>query len=195
MSWKSKRWLWVALTVSVLLSLAWEFSPLPDASGRLEALNGQVIGFTSVDVPLTDVEQKVFGGASVIKRVYRGGGVAFLLIVIDGTRDRHSVHDPTYCFRGAGWTEVGGADIPVAGGEGRWVRLRKNGRESEVIYWFSDGVRRHASPVRYWCQTTLRRVSLGALGEEPVLVVAQPFGERAVDWRRVLGVFVPLQEI
>lgn len=195
MSRVTQRGLWAALVLSVFLSLAWEFYPLPDASGRLDLLTGSTVGFTGVDVPLTATEEEVFAGARLVKRMYRRGDVCFLLTVIDGTKDRHSVHDPVYCFRGAGWREVGETEIPMAGGRGKWLRLRKKDQEREVIYWFSDGTNRHASPVRYWCQTTLRRLTLGSLGEEPVLVVVQPCGERGVDWRRILKTFVPLQEI
>ena len=66
------------------------------------------------------------------------------------------------------------------------VQLKKNDRTAEAMFWFSDGTERHSSALRYWLQTTLRRLSLGRSGEEPLLVILQPLTGTALQWDRLL---------
>ncbi len=182
----ANNFLWIGLTVAVVLSLAWEFIPLSDASARLEKLPVQGLGFAGRDVPLSETEAAVYKSARVMKRLYQVGKERVVLVAIDGSRDRHAVHDPLYCFHGAGWSVAASRDIAVSGGNAKLLTLKKNDRTAEAMFWFSDGTERHTSALRYWLQTTLRRLSLGRSGEEPLLVILQPLTGTALQWDRLL---------
>jgi hypothetical protein len=193
---RTGRW-WLAggLVLAVVASLLWQFVPLADAGARLEGLPKRGLGFASEDLSLTAVEAGIYGKARVVKRLYQVGRQRCVVVVIDGTRNRHAVHDPTFCFRGAGWTVTGGRRVGVRGGESRLVELSKGPARAEAMYWISDGERRHASVMRYWWQTTLRRVSFGRSGSEPVLVVVQPAEGGVLDWGSVIEKLPGLLEI
>jgi hypothetical protein len=175
--------LWCGLALAAAAGFAWEAFPLQDAGARLDALPASGVAFASRDVPPGDAERRVYGEARVVKRVYAAGRMSFAVTLVDGTRNRHAVHDPLYCFRGAGWALAGERRVPLPGGEGRLVQLARKGEMAEALVWFTDGRRRHASPLRYWAGTTLRRLTLGASGEEPVLAVVQPLGAATLDPR------------
>lgn len=189
------RFLWAFLAVAAILGAVWEFCPLRDARARLNSLPKYGPGFTGRDIPLDANEAGSFAGVSALKRLYQFRGYRFVLLVIDGSRDRHAVHDPVYCFRGAGWQTVKQETFPIAGGKVKWLRLKKQASETEAVCWFTDGVARYASALRYWWQTTVRRLSLGRSGAEPVLVIVQPYGGDEVDWQEILREFEPLTAI
>ena len=193
-SW-TKQILWAALGVAVLLSLLWELAPLPDAGARLDALPMQGLNFAGREVPLSPIEELTYHPARVLKRIYRVGRQHVEVLVLDGSRNRHAVHDPLYCFRGAGWRVSGTREIELPGGHARWVQLTKGGNTAEALCWISDGVLRHLSAPRYWLQTTLRRLTFGRSGPEPVLVVMQPLGGGTVVWERLLQEFPALLEL
>ena len=190
-----RRLLWALLAVAVVVGAVWEFFPLRDARARLNDIPTYGLEFTGRDIPLDKNEAGSFGKVSVLKRLYQFRRYRFVLLVIDGARNRHAVHDPVYCFRGAGWQTVMQESLPVSGGEVRRLRLRRKGRETDAVCWFSDGATRYSSALRYWWQTTVRRLSLGRSGEEPVLVILQPYGEAEIDWREILREFEPLVSI
>lgn len=178
----SQKRLWLLLAAALALSLAWEWVPLGDASARLDRLPLVGLGFAGREVPLSAVEAGVYRDARVVKRIYQAGSQRTVAIILDGSRNRHAIHDPAYCFHGAGWTTQAERSVAIPGGEAKLATLVKNGQVAEAVYWFSDGRRRHASAPRYWWQTTLRRVTLGRSGAEPVLVVLQPVTGETVRW-------------
>jgi hypothetical protein len=188
----AKKILWIALAVALVLSLVWQFAPLTDASVRLDAIPLHGFGFTGRDIPLADAEKSIYSPARVLKRLYQVDRQQVIVIAIDGSRNRHAIHDPTFCFRGAGWTIAASRFIPVAGGEVRLLSLTKDGQTREAMYWLSDGQTRHASALRYWWQTTLRRLTLGHSGDEPILFVLQPAQGNSLEWDLLLSQFPAL---
>src|ERR1700733_5424039 len=94
---------WAGLTLAIVCGVFWDAYPLPDAGTRLQRLPKSGKEFTSLDVPLTEQERLGLGKTGLIHRDCVWSGKEFLLTVIDGTKDRHAVHDPRYCFEGAGW--------------------------------------------------------------------------------------------
>ena len=104
---RPRRWLWVGLGVSVLLTLLWNWVPRGEPSQRLRVLPKAGLGFASRDLPLNETEVQVYRQAEAVKRFYQARGQRFILTVVDGSRNRHAVHDPLYRFRGDGW-QVGG---------------------------------------------------------------------------------------
>jgi len=181
--------------IAIVLGAVWQFFPLRDASARLNRMPRLGPGFACRDVPLDPYEATLFKRVSTLKRLCRFRGQRFVLLAVDGSRNRHAVHDPVYCFRGAGWQVVLQEMLPIEGGAVKRIRLRRAGRETEAVSWFSDGTVRHVSALAYWRQTTLRRLTLGWSGEEPVLVILQPFGTDRPDWREILAGFAALLEI
>lgn len=188
--------LWIALIIAIILGIIWQFFPLQDAENRLEQLPPVVERVTSVDLPETPQEQEFFANVNMIKRVYQIGDKRIFIYVLDGTHNRHAVHDPTYCFRGGGWEIVGMKSIPLPkGGTGMLYQLVKDKQTNEALLWFSDGKQKFSSPLRYWITTALRRLTLGYSGPEPILIVLQPIDGKPVDWEKVLAEFPQLQDI
>ncbi len=177
-----RRWLSILLGVAIVLALVWDRIPLADASARLARLPEQGLGFASREIPLNDAERSIYGTAKVTKRLYQLGREQWVVVVIDGTANRHAIHDPTYCFRGGGWNVLAQEPLAIPGGEAAHLTLGNDREQRQALYWISDGRTRHASPTRYWRQTALRRLTLGQSGPEPVLVLVQPNRAGAVAW-------------
>lgn len=185
---RAPAWLgWSVLAGALAASLIWQFVPTSGAEQRLLQLPVRGPGFDSQAVALSAGEAKSLGQAIAVRRSYQLDGQQVLLSVIDGTCNRHAVHDPLYCFVGSGWRVTAEERIEVPGGAARRLQLAQGSRRGEVVYWFSDGRIRHSRIARYWWQTTLRRLSCGASGDEPVMVLLQSWSERPVDWPRVLA--------
>lgn len=195
MSAANRRTLWAGLAAAVALGGVWQFFPLRDASARLGRMPRLGSDFASRDVPLDPYEAALFNNVGTLKRVYQFGKQRFVFLAVDGSADRHAVHDPVYCFRGAGWQVVSQEELPIEGGVVKRMRLHRGERDTEVVSWFSDGVERHASALAYWRQATLRRLTLGRSGEEPVLVILQPLGACRLDWPSILKGFTALLSI
>ncbi len=99
------RLLWPLLIIAVILAAAWRFQKLPDASARLNSLPKAGMGFASRELPITQTEREVYGNAQLVKRLYSVHNRLMVTIVIDGSNNRHAVHDPLFCLRGGGWLE------------------------------------------------------------------------------------------
>lgn len=187
--------LWFLLVIAVVLALCWQFAPLPDASGRLARLPISGLGFSGKELPLSDVEKTVFEHAHSLKRLYQIGNQLVIVQIIDASGDRHAIHDPLYCFRGAGWEVAASRDMDVPGGLARLLQLQRKSEAVEVVYWITDGRSRHASPLQYRWQTALRRLSMGKSGPEPVLVMLQPVDSNTADWSAVFARFPEILDL
>lgn len=179
----------VLLIASTALTVTWSAFPLAGAEERLGALPRSGLGFASMEIPLTGEEDAVLGRVHVIKRLYQVRDQRFVLTVIDGAADRHAVHDPLYCFRGAGWQVLARERFAVPGGSAALLKLSKGNENREALFWISDDETRHAEPMRYWWQTTLRRLTFGHSGAEPVLMIAQPYQAERVSWKNLAADF------
>lgn len=175
-------WLWLALAVACACSYLWTRPASGDAGLRLAGIPLAGAGFEGADLKLDPAAQRILGRAAFLHRRYVFGGREVYVTVIDGSRDRHVVHDPRYCFEGAGWHARAAPPVPVAGGSAQPLGLSRDGQNLQALFWFTDGVSRHASVVRYWWQTVLRRLTLGRSGPEPIIVVVQSVGAEPPDW-------------
>jgi Protein of unknown function (DUF3485) len=153
------------------------------------------LAVSSRDIPLTDVEKTVFLHTQTVKRLYKVANQYFIIQAVDASGDRHAIHDPLYCFRGAGWEVVSGKSIAVPGGEAKLLSLRHKGDTAEAMYWISDGDVRHASALRYRWQTALRRLTFGKSGPEPVFVLLQPANGTTPDWPALFSRFPALFDL
>ena len=178
--------------LTALLTAAWSIYPLRDAGNRLRALPASGFNFSSRDMPLAPDEATVLGEAGVIKRLYQVGDQCFVMTVVDSTKNRHAVHDPAYCYRGAGWTVENRVAYAVPGGAAALLTLGRGSVRQQVMFWMTDDRTRFAQPLRYWWQATLRRVTLGHAGAAPVLVILQPAVAGAFDWHKLTDSFPQL---
>jgi EpsI family protein len=191
----SHRLIWIALACSVILALSWQWFPLAHSGDRLQQLPSQGWRVISREMPLNPNEKAIFGQARVLKRLYQVDGQRVVLVGIDGSQERHAVHDPLYCFRGAGWEVESESEFPVPGGVATRLVLKKGSEKAEAVYWISNGRDRHTSPLRYWWQATWRRLTLGRSGAEPVLIILQPATGEGVRWEKVFQSFPGLFEL
>ena len=179
---RAQKNLLAGLVLAGLLAMAWDSVTLPDAQDRVSRLATAGLGFTSRELPLNETEKSIYGAAQVTKRIYRAGHENFEVIIIDGARNRHAVHDPAYCFRGAGWDITGDRPLNLPGGAGKILTLQKNGETRQAVFWFSDGLERHAQVSRCWWWVALRKLTFGSSGPAPVLVLVQPLNGGETDW-------------
>lgn len=173
------------LLFCIALGFLWEWVELPDALPRFEKLPLVGEHYIGENLPLLDWEKTFFHKVNVLKRYYRVGDQQAFITALDGTHNRHVVHDPYYCFKGSGWELKGRRPITINGGQARILNLEKQGETREVLYWFSDGHIRHASIVRYLWQATLRKFTFGHSGPEPLLIMVQPVGKPSLDWDKL----------
>lgn len=180
---KWKRRLVVAASLfAIVVGSIWQYYPLPGAEDRLVSVPIRGPGFMSRSMPILPEEQQMLGQAVAFRRRYCFINANFAVSVVDATLNRHAAHDPTYCIRGAGWQIVDDQRIPIHGGEARKMSIRRHHQETEILFWFSDGETRHASFLTYWAQTTLRRLTLGYSGPEPVMIIIQRHGGTPAHW-------------
>ncbi|WP_309400698.1 exosortase-associated EpsI family protein [Cerasicoccus maritimus] len=172
------------------MTLIVEFAPQRDAVQQLLSIPSNGPLFKSQETPLTDQERELLGEASAIKKiVLPRGGAPFLFSAIDGTRNRHAVHDPRYCFVGAGWRIVSEQTLPSTNGDMQALTLERDGEQRYALYWFSTPDGWFVSPMKYWTKATWRRLSFGAGGDEPILIVVQSLADQPLSDERTRKVF------
>ena len=182
---RAQKFLFAGLLLAVVLALAWDLVPLPDAQGRVARFATDGLGFSSRELPLNETEKSIYGAAQVLKRIYRVGRENYVVVIIDGARNRHAVHDPAYCFRGAGWTVAAERPLALPDGAGKILSLRKGPETREAVFWFSNGRERQAQVARCWWQMAWRRLTFGASSPAPVLVLVQPLDGDHPAWERL----------
>lgn len=185
MSNKTQKILWISLFVAIALGALWQFYPLPNADQRINSLPFVGPGYRGKDVPLTAFEEEFFKGVNVIKRIYTVGNKTLFITILDGTNNRHVVHDPYFCFKGSGWNIESAETVNIPNGIAKLLKIEKNQVKKEALFWFSDGTKNYDSPYQYWKETTLRRLSLGKSGPEPVLIIVQPIEEGSLNWKNL----------
>jgi hypothetical protein len=187
-----QRILWLTLALTVGIALGWPMIPLKSAHDRLAALPGSSPDFQARPLELSAEDRAFLGKAESAQFLIamRGGG-RLVLSVIDGTGNRHAVHDPAYCFSGAGWKIQSKTLVKLSSGDATRVSLAKGDEKSEALWFFDNGTKQFTSPMDYWLATSLRRITLGHSGDEPVLVTLRSLPGESVDWDRVRQILVP----
>lgn len=187
------------LFIGVILALLFGFASKRytqrEIPSRLDRLPIHGTGYIGHDVPLTAAEQSIFGDAKVIKRIYRFGNVSFVLVAIDGTKYRHAIHDPIYCFRGMGWEIENRTSIPFEGGEAALLTLSQDKQRRSALFWFTNGTNRYSSMFHYWSQATFRRLTFGLSGSEPIFIILQPMGHPTPSWYQMIHQFGPIHDL
>ncbi len=191
----TRKILWAALILSIILSILYEKYTPPSGRSAIDTLQKSGFGYNSRDILLTPSEISIYSDARVLKRWYNFSFHNFILIVVDAGNNRHAVHDPLYCFNGAGWQIHLKKKIKIDGSWAHFLKMSKDGIHREVLYWFSDGYSRHASVVRFWFQATMNRLTFGFSNKVPFMVILQPFKDNQPDWQKILDQFGLLYEI
>jgi hypothetical protein len=178
---------WTGAAIAGAIAVASQLWPLADGASRIARLPSHGVWHRTVDVALDRWEREFFGRAQVLKRVALVQRNKVALTVIDGAHNRQAVHDPEFCFRGAGWTVERRSEVAIDIGRARLLRLRKGDTTTEALFWFTDGRAAFAAPWRYWLTATWRRLTFGVSGEEPVLVLLASLDDVPPDWSALLA--------
>ena len=186
------KFLWGALILTLIVTLIWPMIPIPSAANRLASIPLSGPDFKARPLELTPGDRAFLGQAQGVQFLVemRGGG-SLVLTIIDGSNNRHAVHDPGYCFAGAGWKTLTQQAVKVPSGDATWVVLSKDNKKSEALWFFDDGQHQFTSPIEYWLKTSARRATLGRSGAEPVLVSLRSLPDTPVRWDRVRQILLP----
>lgn len=187
-----RRFLWCLLAAVAVITIAWPMIPLPQAKGRLAlGFNGSR-DFQILKLDLKPEDREFLGKADASQYlVSMKDGSRLVLTVIDGTENRHAVHDPAYCFSGGGWKIRAKNTIKLPSGEATLITLAMGSRTAEALWFFDDAKHQFASPLEYWFRTGFRRMTLGRSGAEPILVTLRSLEDGSVDWDRVRQIVLP----
>ncbi len=167
-----------------------------DAGRRLDTLPLEGLSYRGRELPLTPIELELLGGAEACKRVYETAGRSFLIMVVDGSRNNHAVHDPIYCLRGRNFKIGKDIRVGLPNGSFRAVGLNRGQERKEIAYWFTDGEERHTSFLLQKWQAALVRVGLTEPRDYPLMVTIQSLHtENETDWNSVIDALPFLSQL
>ncbi len=190
---KNKRkLLFILCGLSALIALVWPALPMLDGPDRLSAMPQAGRVFQSQTLEFSDEDKKFLGGARAVQRIIQTQHSPPIVIsVIDGSGNRHAVHDPSYCLAGGGWIIRSEKQVNLSAGVANWISMEKAGETMEALWFFDYGETQFTSPFQYWWLTSLRRTTRGLSGSEPLLVMLRvPPGGKA-DWQQIQQVTLP----
>jgi hypothetical protein len=184
-----KAFLWIVLALSVVVAMVWQYGPLKNAEDRITPVLSQLKG---KEIPLSPFEGDFFKGVYLKKISVPTPHQLLAVFLIDATENRHVVHDPLYCYAGAGWKVTSSVELKIGKGVAKQVFIERDSVKKEFVYWFSDGKRAYHSFWLYWTASFLRRLSFGLSGSEPVLIMIDPQGKGPFDWEEIFASVSPL---
>ncbi len=190
---KKKRVLiWWFCGLAAIIALIWPALPLAEGPDRLTGLPLSGPGFQSRRIDLTEADRRFLGGARGVQHLIQlNDGGRIMLTVIDGSGNRHAVHDPTYCLSGGGWKVARLHPVVLHSGEANWMNLTKDDKSMEALWFFDDGEGQFTSALSYLVKTSARRATLGRSGPEPLLVTLRGLPGETPDWKRVRRILLP----
>lgn len=192
---KSKRkrtLLFLLCGLSTLIALVWPVLPMLDGPDRLSAIPLEGREFQSKILEFSDEDKKFLGGARAVQRVVQTRhSPPIVMSVIDGSGNRHAVHDPSYCLAGGGWIIRNQKQVQLSAGVAHQISMEKAGETMEAMWFFDDGETQFTSPFRYWWLTSLRRSTRGLSGAEPLLVMLRIAPGETADWQEIQKVLLP----
>jgi hypothetical protein len=187
-----KMFLYGAAGFAVLVTLIWPMLPMVGGEDRLSSIPMSGPEFESREVQLKEHEIEFLDGAQAIQRIIKPrGGPKLSMSVVDGSGNRHAVHDPSYCFAGGGWKMAQEHEVALSSGHALLMTLEKEGETMEAMWFFDDGREQFTSSLTYWIKASMRRATRGLSGPEPVLVMFRVEPGQRVDWRRFRQVTLP----
>jgi hypothetical protein len=184
--------IWALCAFFALIALLWPLLPMAEGPDRLAGLPTSGPDFHSKEVALSQADRDFLGAAEATQRLIQlKHSGTLVMTVVDGSHNRHAVHDPTYCLAGAGWEVREKRTVALPAGEATWIAMIKEDEEMEALWFFDDGKEQFTSPASYLIRTSLRRATLGRSGQEPLLVMLKALPGEPVDWDRVRQVLLP----
>lgn len=192
---KPKSYLALVILVLGLFALALDSYKLSNGQERVQRIPTYGPGFALRPLPAQADDAALFGKAQVHRFTLACRQGNFLLTIIDGTDNRHAIHDPVYCVSGAGWQVTEEQEIKTSHGRVKALRLNKQGRETHLLYFFADGERHWTSPTRTWLGQAARRASLGTTSEAILLVELQPYQKTKPNWVELVHTLPVLTEL
>ncbi|PHS14100.1 MAG: hypothetical protein COA78_06060 [Blastopirellula sp.] len=177
----------VLLAISITLGINSQSNK--QISNILSNVKKQGEQLSLLPIDLSEEDLSLLGNAKAVRFQFKVNSHALSITVVDGTNNRHAVHDPSYC-----WTVLNRERIPVSNGYVVALTVIDAGRTRNVLYWYWDGEKRHASTGWYVLQSSLQRVSGGKLSIEPALILIEPAGQGELNWYDVLDSF-PFKEV
>ncbi|MGD7652024.1 MAG: exosortase-associated EpsI family protein [Verrucomicrobiales bacterium] len=184
--------IWTLCAVAAITALIWPMLPLAESPDRLANMPLDGPDFQSHQVDLSNADREFLGGANAVQRLVRlrtGGNL--VMTVVDGSGNRHAVHDPTYCLAGGGWQVREKHTVALHSGSAVWIAMHKDSESMEALWFFDDGSSQFTSPLSYLARTSLRRATLGHSGPEPLLVMLKALPGEPIDWNRVRQILIP----
>ena len=68
-----------------------------------------------------------------------------MVLVVDGTEDRHVIHNPAFCLMGAGKEIASERDLPLSRGNGSILSISSETSFQELAFWYTNGKSRYTS--------------------------------------------------
>jgi hypothetical protein len=159
------------LALAVVVGVFWQYIPMVPSPPLIEQISQGGWRLECRDESLAEDELARLSGARAVRRLYAHDSGRWVLTAIDGSANRSSVHDPAYCFLGGGWKLVSTEPLLLENGEASLLTLQKGAESRQLAVWFDDGRKAFSSPLEYWLKTTLRRLTKGISGPEPLQMV------------------------
>jgi|GEM_PF-5180382 len=168
-----------------LFLLLWVLIPIQNSQDRIETTLQTVGGYR---LPNSEGEKQFYKNVLLYKQKVFIQQKPISLIILDATHNRHVVHDPLFCFQGAGWrvTEKKEVQLPHNKGAAKLIYMSRGNEKKEFLYWFSDRKSCFHSFLTHWLKTTWRRLSFGLLSDEPLLIFLEKSGLNAPEWETIL---------
>lgn len=190
---RQKPWFYILLLAGISLSFLWDYLPRANSVHRLSQLqkNASLIG--AENIPLSPDEILELKGAEAVKLALKFEGRVWTLIAVDGSGNRKFIHDPQYCFQGTGWECVEQQKLPLPNGKAEILKFTRDGESKIFAYWFDDDRRTFYSMPEFLFRATLRRITLGLSGKEPIFMNLYPGGDfpTSEEWKSAATKLIP----
>lgn len=183
--------LWTTFAFFVSLLGYWSRTKPPSAQDRIDSVPNKGLTFKLTRIPWSRNELNTLQEAGGSKWHCQMAGDEIVLVVIDGAQNMHAIHDPAFCFRGAGFDVVRESDVPLSGGVGRQVELKSENEKRELVYWFSDTRTRYHSLLNFRLQTAFSR--LNANQRTPLMILLYGRHRTPDQWASLVDV-LPFME-
>jgi hypothetical protein len=186
---------WLIVLFVVAATFAFKVNATGQSQDALSDIPISGYGFDGRVLAFSEAERTFLGGAEAIKHEYSQANFRLVVVVVDGSNNRHAVHDPMFCLRGAGFEITNQTAFPIINGHGELISLAKGAAKQKVAFWFSNGEQRYTAFSRYLFESAVNRLTLGTIGTQPRMVTVYSVGERIPNWSSVLDRFPVLMDI
>jgi len=186
---------WLIILFVVLATFAFKIHATQQQHSSLHDVPVSGYGFDGRALEFSDAELAFLGKAEAIKHEYSQADYRLVVVVVDGSNNRHAVHDPIFCLRGAGYETTSNTEFPIINGHGQLISLANGSARQKVAFWFSNGEQRYTAFSRYLAESAINRLTFGAIGSQPKMITVYSTGGRIPNWSSILDRFPVLMDI